>query len=107
MKLLRSFSRVLPALLLLSGFFVGVAPLPADPLEDLFKSPPQEAKPRVLWMWMGSNISTEGITRDLEALKTAGYGGATMFSLADTTTPWAGVIGGSPTAEIVAWTEPW
>lgn len=56
---------------------------------------------------MGSNISREGITRDLEALKEAGYGGTTMFSLADTCTPWAGVIGNSPTPEIVAFTEPW
>jgi hypothetical protein len=58
-------------------------------------------------MWMGSNISAEGITRDLEALKDAGYGGTTLFSLADTCTPWAGVITGSQTPEIIAFTDPW
>jgi hypothetical protein len=58
-------------------------------------------------MWMGCNISKQGITRDLEAMKEAGIGGATIFSLADTLIPWAGVIGKSPTPEIVTWTEPW
>jgi alpha-L-rhamnosidase len=79
----------------------------ADDLERIFAQPPESAKPGVLWMWMGSNISKTGITRDLEALKAAGFGGATMFSLADTCTPWAGEIGRSPTPDVVAWTEPW
>lgn len=35
----------------------------------IFENPPQSAKPGVLWMWMGSNLSKDGITRDLEALK--------------------------------------
>jgi hypothetical protein len=56
---------------------------------------------------MGSNISQEGITRDLEAMKEAGIGGATIFSLADTLTPYSGVILKSPTPEIVTFTEPW
>ena len=79
----------------------------ADDLEETFLHPPESAKPGVLWMWMGSNVSETGITRDLEALKAAGFGRATMFSLADTCTPWAGEIGRSPTPEVVAWTEPW
>jgi hypothetical protein len=58
-------------------------------------------------MWMGSNITATGITRDLEAMKSAGIGGATIFSLADSTIPWSGVIGKSPTPEIVTFTEPW
>jgi hypothetical protein len=73
----------------------------------VFNNPPDAAKPGVLWMWMGSNISKSGITRDLEALKKAGFSRTTMFSLADVTTPWAGEIGKSPTPEIIAWTEPW
>jgi len=81
--------------------------LRAQDLEKGFLNPPDSARPRVLWMWMGSNISKDGITRDLEALKAAGFGGTTMFSLADITTPWAGVIAKGPTPEIVAFTEPW
>ena len=76
-------------------------------LAQIFKDPPNSARPYVLWMWMGSNISKLGITRDLEAMKEAGIGGATIFSLADTLTPWAGVILKSPTPEIVTFTEPW
>jgi len=78
----------------------------ADPAE-VFITPPESAKPGVLWMWMGSNLSKNGITRDLEALKKAGFNRTTMFSLADITTPWAGEIGNSPTPEIISWTEPW
>ncbi len=75
--------------------------------EKVFLSPPSSAKPGVLWMWMGANISKEGITKDLEALKQQGFNRTTMFSLADITTPWSGVIGKSVTPEIIAWTEPW
>jgi hypothetical protein len=81
-----------------------------DPVSDLaaaFTNPPNVTRPYVLWMWMGSNISREGITLDLEAMKDAGIGGATIFSLADTLIPWSGVILKSPTPEIVTWTEPW
>lgn len=78
-----------------------------DDLESRFLTPPDSARPGVLWMWMGCNLSKQGITRDLEALKDAGFGRTTMFSLADVTTPWAGEIGNSPTPEIISWTEPW
>ena len=79
----------------------------ADELDKIFASPPESAKPGVLWMWMGCNLSSNGITRDLEALKEAGFNRTTMFSLADVTTPWAGAIGNSPTPEIISWSEPW
>ena len=81
--------------------------LRADELDEIFANPPESAKPGVLWMWMGCNLSSNGITRDLEALKKAGFNRTTMFSLADVTTPWACEIRNSPTPEIVAWTEPW
>jgi hypothetical protein len=83
-------------------------PSQASPdLEADFISPPNSARPYVLWMWMGCNVSKTGITRDLEAMQAAGIGGATIFSLADTLTPWSGVIRNSPTPDIVAFTEPW
>ena len=37
---------------------------PVDP-EAVFRSPDETAKPGVWWHWMGSNVSKEGITRDL------------------------------------------
>ena len=76
-------------------------------LEKIFLNPPESAKPGVMWMWMGCNITMQSITRDLEALHEAGFGRTLMFSLADVTTPWGGEIGNSPTPGIIAWTEPW
>jgi hypothetical protein len=82
-------------------------PEPVGDLAKAFIAPPDSTRPYVLWMWMGSNVSKQGITADLEAMKDAGIGGATIFSLADTLIPWAGVIGKSPTPDVVTWTEPW
>ena len=79
----------------------------SDDPAALFLNPPAAAKPGVLWMWMGANLSSSGITKDLESLKAAGFNRTTMFSLADITTPWAGYIGKDPTPEIISWTEPW
>jgi alpha-L-rhamnosidase len=78
----------------------------SDP-EFIFRNPPEDAKPGVLWMWMGSNVSKDGITKDLVALKQNGFNKATMYSLADITTPWNREIIGSPTPQVIAWTEPW
>jgi hypothetical protein len=80
---------------------------PVSDLASAFLTPPDSTRPYVLWMWMGCNVSKEGITADLEAMKEAGIGGATIFSLADTLIPWSGVIEKSPTPEIVTWSEPW
>ena len=94
--------------LLLLAAALAVSPAQAAPsLDEVFANPPQEAKPRVMWMWMGRNITNEGITRDLEALKDAGFGGAMMFALSDICTPWAAGIGNSPEPDVVAFTDPW
>lgn len=52
----------------------------ADPLEQGFKQPPDSAKPRTWWHWTRSDVTKEGITKDLEWMKRAGIGG---FQLAD------------------------
>jgi hypothetical protein len=80
----------------------------ADSLEDVFTHPPAAARPQVYWFWMGSNISSNGITHDLEALKAEGFGGTTMCNLADVCTPWAGIISNSPTPDVIAYqSESW
>jgi hypothetical protein len=87
---------------LLCAILVGsvtVAPLSAAELENIFQTPPSAARPHVMWMWMGCNITKASITKDLEAFRDAGFGGTLMFSCADTTTPWPGNIGKSPTPE--------
>jgi hypothetical protein len=46
-----------------------------------FQSPPDSAKPQTWWHWMNGNITKEGITADLEAMKSVGIGGAQIFSV--------------------------
>ena len=53
-----------------------------DALEKNFTQPSVVSKPYVWWHWMGSNFSKEGITKDLEAMKEMGIGGATIFNIA-------------------------
>jgi hypothetical protein len=78
-----------------------------DDPEAVFMNPPESAKPGVLWMWMGSNISREGITKDLEALKEAGFNRTTMFHLSDITTSLSVETGNRPGPEIISRTGPW
>ena len=46
----------------------------ADPLESAFSQPPEATRPRCYWYWMDGQISKEGITHDLEAMKRVGIG---------------------------------
>jgi hypothetical protein len=91
---------------LLSLLLSTLLPASADP-EAVFRNPPDSAKPGVWWHWMGSNVSKEGITRDLEEFKKAGISGATIFGMADVCTPWAGHIENSPNDGLLAFTDPW
>ncbi|MCX2452499.1 glycosyl hydrolase [Pedobacter sp. PLR] len=45
------------------------------------------AKPWVFWYWMQAGVSKAGITADLEAMKTAGIGGAYLMSIKGATNP--------------------
>ncbi len=40
-----------------------------DDLAAGFQNPPASAKPHTWWHWMNGNITREGITADLEAMK--------------------------------------
>ncbi|MDM7919908.1 MAG: glycosyl hydrolase, partial [Methanosarcina sp.] len=71
-----AFSRITAASLL----FLLTIPSISQSLEEGFLNPPEYAKPRTWWHWTNSNISTEGITKDLEWMKKAGIGG---FQIAD------------------------
>lgn len=63
------------------GCFIQKRNSTTDLLENRFLDPPASVKPYVWWHWMGPNFSKEGITRDLEAMKDAGIGGATIFNI--------------------------
>ncbi len=53
-----------------------VPPLWAGTMEEEFAAPPDTARPWVYWFFMDGNLTREGITADLEAMKKAGIGGA-------------------------------
>src|SRR6185295_18574842 len=72
---------VLTGLLSLVAGALAQNPVGTDgPLEKGFKQPPESAKPRTWWHWTSSNVTKEGITKDLEWMKRAGIAG---FQLAD------------------------
>lgn len=54
----------------------GVASLRAD-----FATPTAESGPYTWWHWMNGNVSRDGITRDLEAMKAVGIRGAYLFDI--------------------------
>ena len=56
---------------------------------------------------MGSTITADGITGDLEALKEAGFGGSVMCSMADICTPWPAPILNPPTPDIITFNDKW
>ena len=51
----------------------------ASNLESNSRQPPASARPQTFWLWMNGNVSREGITLDLEAMKRVGIGGVMMF----------------------------
>jgi hypothetical protein len=51
-------------------------------LEESFANPPDSARPHTWWHWMDGNVTQEGITLDLEAMKHVGIGGAQIFQVA-------------------------
>jgi len=50
-------------------------------MEAGFQSPPDAARPWGYWFWMNGNITREGITADLEAMKRVGIGGTLIMSV--------------------------
>ncbi|WP_445736592.1 glycosyl hydrolase [Mariniflexile sp.] len=53
-------------------------------LEAAFKNPPERAKPRTWMHAMSGNMSKEGLTKDLEAIKDVGIGGVLLFNVSHT-----------------------
>jgi hypothetical protein len=70
---------LLYAFLMLS--FSALAAPAADELQHGFLQPPDGARPWVYWVWMDGNLSREGITADLEAMKRAGIGGVIIMEV--------------------------
>ena len=66
------------AVLLLASV-AALNPVLADDLQDGFREPPQEARPRVWWHWMNGNITQDGIAKDFAWMKRIGIGGVQNF----------------------------
>ena len=69
------------------SFFVLPDLLLGQTVEEQFLAPPEETKPGVYWYWLNNNVSKEGITTDLEALKKAGIGTAMIGHIQNPGTP--------------------
>ena len=77
--------------LILLAVVFSLAWLPAEAFSDPvsgfarsgFLDPPDSARPHAWWHWMNGNVTREGITADLEAMKRVGLGGAQIFHVAE------------------------
>lgn len=65
----------------LGCWFAVVSNVLGDDLARDFRQPPAAAKPWVYWFFINGNISREGITRDLTAMKEAGLGGVILMEV--------------------------
>ena len=74
---------------------------------EAFAHPGADARVGVWWHWMGSNVTKEGITADLEYFKRVGVSSATIFGMCDVCTPWAATIPNPPTGKLIAFTPDW
>ena len=68
-----------------------------DPLATQFASPPDSARPWVYWFWLNGNITSNGITADLEAMKRVGIGGVLIME----------VDQGAPVGPVDFMSQPW
>ena len=64
-------------------------------LEREFRAPPASARPWVYWFWLNGNITSNGITADLEAMQRVGIGGVLIMEV-DQGTPKGQAAFGSP-----------
>ena len=90
------------ALLLFSADAIARTPAPipaAGELEKNFARPPASARPWVYWFWLNSNVTPEGITADLEAMRRVGIGGVLLMDVDQ------GVLAGSVKFMDDAWRE--
>lgn len=73
----------------LRGFMMGVCgaalvaalPVGAQSLEDGFRSPAKEARPRFRWWWPGGAVTDAELARELAVMDAAGFGGAEIQPL--------------------------
>lgn len=62
-------------------------------LEEQFRRPTGDARPWTLWYWMFGAVSDEAIRADLEAMASAGLGGAYLVTIRSSDDPRAKALG--------------
>ncbi|MDR3707656.1 MAG: glycosyl hydrolase [Capsulimonadaceae bacterium] len=81
----RLASRISIVLLASAAMFVPVAASQPARAQNVsattFAAPPDSAKPQTWWHWVSGNVTREGITADLEAMKRIGLKGAQIFTV--------------------------
>jgi hypothetical protein len=70
-----------------------------DELERNFHAPPDSSRAWVYWFWLNGNVSKEGITADLEAMKRAGLAGALWM--------WGGGLGATTDKPVKLLSSEW
>ncbi|MEI6350215.1 MAG: glycosyl hydrolase, partial [Verrucomicrobiota bacterium] len=80
----------------------GMAAFAADELERGFRNPPDSAKPYTSSWWMNGNVTKEGITADLEAMKRVGLGGFLLLQTSWHTPPGPATFMGEKWREMIA-----
>jgi len=73
--------RIVGALACLLLFISGCQVKNSKNLQSGFLHPPAQARPWVYWFWLNGNITREGITADLEAMKRVGIGGVLIMEV--------------------------
>jgi hypothetical protein len=66
--------------LVITVLMINCNPTEPDKIREEFRTPPPNARPQTMWMWVDGNISKEGITKDLEAMESIGVGGFILFN---------------------------
>ena len=79
LKSLKTFFTILFGASLCSGCITDKREL----LVDNFVNPPEETKPGLYWYWINEHVSKEGITKDLEAMKSVGINEAFIGNIFD------------------------
>ena len=59
----------------------GTAVNESDSLEEGFKNPPMQARPRAYWAWMNGNVNLPRLTYELEEYKDKGFAGLDIFDI--------------------------
>ena len=82
MKRIHQFTKLFLLILCLSASSLFSADPGLESLKKNFVVPPDSARPWVFWMWINGNVTREGITADLEAMKRVGIGGFQLYNIA-------------------------